>query len=423
MSNNTKQLPTNFGPLKGANANARILGPCGDTMEFWLWVEGEKILKATFTTDGCHASIASGSMAANFADGKTVDQADNIGADQILRELGGLPADHVHCPILAVKTLKAAIANYRTEKRRASGPKPGTNCAHRPSDPELKPSPIKPQGGHGILPKDEQSVRKRVSRIAFKIVVLSGKGGVGKSTVAANLACALASAGKRVGLLDVDLHGPSIPKLLGLEGAQLESTNGVAQPVVFSNQLKVVSVGFLLGNAKDAIIWRGPMKYSAIQQFLSEVEWGDLDVLVVDCPPGTGDEPLAVVQLIERPAAAVVVTTPQQVAVSDVRRSLTFCQQTGLPVLGVIENMSGYACVKCGNIAEVFKSGGGAQLAQEMGVPFLGTLPLDPQVMNSGDSGTSFVERFPDSVVARAFAGILQTVLQHIEKTPESLSK
>jgi Mrp family chromosome partitioning ATPase len=324
---------------------------------------------------------------------------------------------------LAVNTLKAAIANYRIEKRRATGPKPGTTCAHRPTDPELKSPTIKPQVGYGMPPNSEQSVRKRVSRIAFKIVVLSGKGGVGKSTVAANLACALAAAGKRVGLLDVDLHGPSIPKLLGLEGVQLEAINGVAQPVIVNNQLKVVSVGFLLNNAKDAVIWRGPMKYKAIQQFLSEVEWGELDILVVDCPPGTGDEPLAVVQLIERPAAAVVVTTPQQVAVADVRRSLTFCQQTGLPVLGVIENMSGYACPKCGNVSDIFKTGGGAQLAVEMGVPFLGSLPLDPQVMDSGDCGTSFVERFPESVVARAFDAIQQQVLQHIEKTLSSLSK
>jgi len=407
----SRQLPANFGPLKGANANARVTGPCGDTMEFWLWVAEGRILQANFTTDGCAASIASGAMTAGFADGKTLAAAEIISPDQVLRALGGLPPDHVHCPLLAVNTLQAALADYRAHPRPASGPPPGVACAPPAAAPSPA-APLQPRGGHGLLPDEEQAVRQRVSRIAHKLVVLSGKGGVGKSTVAANLAVALAAAGQQVGLLDVDVHGPSIPKLLGLEGRKPEANDEELQPISVNDRLQVMSLGFLLVNPQDAIIWRGPMKYSAIQELLSAVAWGDLDVLVIDSPPGTGDEPLAVAQLIGRPAAAIVVTTPQQLAVADVRRSITFCRQVGLPVLGLIENMSGYVCPQCGVTSALFKTGGGENLAREMKVPFLGTLPIDPQIVEAGDRGTPWIEQFADSPSARAFAGLTKSVLR-----------
>jgi ATP-binding protein involved in chromosome partitioning len=204
--------------------------------------------------------------------------------------------------------------------------------------------------------EEEHRLRQRMARIRRRLVVVSGKGGVGKSTAAANLAIALSSRGHRVGLLDVDIHGPSIPKILGCEGASPISDGQSILPVEVRDRLTLMSIGFFIGNKTDAVIWRGPMKYKVIQQFLCDVAWGDLDYLVVDCPPGTGDEPLSVAQLIGRPAAAVVVTTPQELAIADVRRCITFCQKADLPVAGVLENMSGYVCPQCGVHTDLFGS-------------------------------------------------------------------
>lgn len=243
------------------------------------------------------------------------------------------------------------------------------------------------------------------------MLVLSGKGGVGKSTVAANLAMSLALTGHRVGLLDVDIHGPSIPKLMGLEGNRPSADAAGIQPLSVSPNLKVMSIGFLLESERDAVIWRGPMKYSVIQQFLRDVAWGELDYLIIDSPPGTGDEPLSVAQLVGQPASAIVVTTPQDVAVADVRRSITFCRQVHLQVLGIVENMNGFACPHCGKTSDLFKAGGGEALASEMSVPFLGRVPLDPQVVVSGDAGTPFISRFTGSAAARAFDPMVRLIL------------
>jgi len=258
----------------------------------------------------------------------------------------------------------------------------------------------------------ELELQTRMERIGRKILVLSGKGGVGKSTVAANLAMSLAQAGKKVGLLDVDLHGPSIPKLLGLEHQHLrpDATGGIA-PIRLAENLAVVSVGLLLDSAKDAVIWRGPLKHNVIRQFLADVAWGELDFLVIDSPPGTGDEPLSVAQMVGRDARAVVVTTPQDLAISDVRRCISFCEALSLPVAGIIENMSGLICPHCGEQIDLFKVGGGENLAEEAGVPFLGRIPLDPQIVVSGDSGTAFVEQHPHSPAARAFAAAIRPIL------------
>ncbi|NLE39243.1 MAG: Mrp/NBP35 family ATP-binding protein, partial [Pirellulaceae bacterium] len=200
-------------------------------------------------------------------------------------------------------------------------------------------------------------------RIGMKLLVMSGKGGVGKSTVAANLAVSLALAGKTVGLLDVDIHGPSIPKLMGLENERLISHAGGIAPIEIGGNLKVMSIGFLVPNAADAVIWRGPMKYGVIRQFLKDVEWGTLDYLVIDAPPGTGDEPLSVAQLVGQPAGAILVTTPQELAVADVRRSVSFCEKVSLPVVGIIENMSGLICPHCHETIPLFKTGGGEALS------------------------------------------------------------
>jgi len=263
----------------------------------------------------------------------------------------------------------------------------------------------------------ELELRARMERIARKIVVLSGKGGVGKSTVAANLAVSLARVGKKVGLLDVDLHGPSIPKILGLDGQRLglDATDRIC-PMQVSENLSVVSIGLLLDGAKDAVVWRGPMKYNVIRQFLKDVAWGRLDYLVIDSPPGTGDEPLAVAQMVGTGGWAVVVTTPQDLAVSDVRRSVSFCRTLNLPVVGIVENMSGLICPHCGRRVDLFKVGGGEKLAAEMGVPFLGRIPLDPQIVASGDAGKPFVQAFADSPAARAFADAIEPILSHTDE-------
>lgn len=259
--------------------------------------------------------------------------------------------------------------------------------------------------------EEEKALQRNLARIKNKIVVLSGKGGVGKSTVATNLAQALAMAGMKTGLLDVDVHGPSIPRLLSLSGERPHVNADHLEPVNAGPNLWVMSLGFLLPSNRDAVIWRGPVKMGMIKQFLRDVTWGDLDYLVVDCPPGTGDEPLSVLQLLGPEAKAVIVTTPQGVAVDDVRRSITFCAEVGNPVLGIVENMSGHICSQCGQVDDIFGSGGGEALALEMGVPFLGKIPLDPEVVRSGDEGFAFLRVHHEGPTAQAMTKIVKPIL------------
>ena len=258
---------------------------------------------------------------------------------------------------------------------------------------------------------EQAQVRKRMASIKHKILVLSGKGGVGKSTLAVNLAVSLALAGKPTGLLDIDIHGPSVPKILNLEGEGVVPGQDGMLPVRMGENLKVMSIGFLLPSGNDAVIWRGPRKYHTIKQFLKDVDWGDLDFLIVDSPPGTGDEPLAIAQLLENADGAIVVTTPQDVALSDVRRGITFCRNVNLPVLGVVENMSGFVCPRCGERTDIFRSGGGERMAQEMKVPFLGRIPIDPQVVEACDSGQPYIQQFADSATARCFTESILPVM------------
>lgn len=260
--------------------------------------------------------------------------------------------------------------------------------------------------------KEQIDLQETLFGIRDKIVVLSGKGGVGKSSVAANLAVSLSLQGKKTGLLDVDLHGPSIPTMLGIEGKLPASAGGRIEPVAYSENLKVMSVGLLLRDQSEAVVWRGPAKHGVIKQFLVAVEWGDLDYLIVDCPPGTGDEPLSVIQLLDGAEGAIIVTTPQDVALTDVRKSVTFCRQMNLPVLGVVENMSGFVCPHCGESVDIFKSGGGSRMADEMNVPFLGRIPLDPAMVSAGDAGAPFVEHQAASPAAKAFGEIVAAVAE-----------
>ena len=255
------------------------------------------------------------------------------------------------------------------------------------------------------------AVARRMCRIKHKVIVLSGKGGVGKSTVAVNLAVAASQAGLKTGLLDVDVHGPSVPKLLGIEGARPGAAGDAIVPVEACEGLLVMSVGFLLQSRDDAVIWRGPMKHTVIRQFLADVEWGDLDLLVVDSPPGTGDEPLSVIQLIGDADGAIVVTTPQEVALAEVRKSINFARQLSLPVLGVIENMSGFVCPKCGKIRDVFSAGGGEAMAAEMNVPFLGRVPIEPGISYFGDAGIPYLNSGEDSPASEVFRAAVAAVV------------
>jgi Mrp family chromosome partitioning ATPase len=258
---------------------------------------------------------------------------------------------------------------------------------------------------------EEVEMQETLRNIRRKVVVLSGKGGVGKSSVAANLSVALSRKGLKTGLLDTDLHGPSIPTLLGLKNEIAGRDEKSMEPASFSDTLKVMSIGLLLEDQSQALIWRGPAKHGVIKELIGSVKWGELDYLVVDCPPGTGDEPLSVIQLLQDVDGAVIVTTPQDLALVDVRKSVTFCRHLNLPVIGVIENMSGYVCPHCGENADIFKSGGGEKLAEEMGVPFLGRIPLDPGMVSCGDAGQPCMVAPADTPAGRAMQEAFDKVL------------
>jgi Mrp family chromosome partitioning ATPase len=255
-----------------------------------------------------------------------------------------------------------------------------------------------------------QRLESRLCKIGQKLLVMSGKGGVGKSTMSVSLALALAKEGKKVGLLDVDLHGPSIPTMLGLNEEQIFSNDEGIVPLEFEG-IKVISIGFMIDRVDQALIMRGPMKHGAIQQFLADVNWGELDYLVIDCPPGTGDEPLSAAQLLGQGAGAVVVTTPQDVALVDVEKSISFCQELNLNLIGVIENMSGFICPHCGEVSDIFKSGGGETLSAKREVPFLGSVPLDPRMVQAGDSGKPFILEHPDAETAQALQGVARKII------------
>lgn len=263
-----------------------------------------------------------------------------------------------------------------------------------------------------------KKVAEGLKNVRRKIAVMSGKGGVGKSTVAANLALALSMRGPKVGLLDCDIHGPSIPKILGIESERATGTESAINPISAEGGIEVMSLGFLLPERDSAVIWRGPLKTRAIAQLLGDVKWGNLDYLVVDLPPGTGDEPLSIAQLIPDPDGTVIVTTPQDVALLTIRRAVNFAREVGLPVLGLIENMSGFVCPYCGREVEIFKSGGGESLASELGIPFLGKIPLDPDIVRSGEEGRPFVlERESNS--AKIFADIVDKIEKSLNERKE----
>ncbi len=262
------------------------------------------------------------------------------------------------------------------------------------------------------MARQDMAINTSLGKIRHKILVMSGKGGVGKSTVSVNLALGLARKGRKVGLMDVDLHGPDICRMLNLtqklHDEKIEQ-KGLLPPMVYSDNLKVISLEYMMENRDDAIIWRGPLKIQAIRQFIADMDWGDLDYLIIDAPPGTGDEPLTVAQTI-KDSHALVVTTPQEVSLADVRKSLNFCKHVKMEVVGMVENMSGFVCPHCNQTIEIFKTGGGEKTAADYKVRFLGRVPIDPKVVDAGDSGTPYLCSDEDTPATRAFDKVVDNV-------------
>ena len=261
------------------------------------------------------------------------------------------------------------------------------------------------------LAQQDIAINKSLGKIKNKILVMSGKGGVGKSTVAVNLALGLANRGYKVGLMDVDLHGPDVCRMLNLTGSLEPPKNpsDLVPPLVYSDNVKVVSLEYMMKDRDEAIIWRGPLKIQAIRQFVADMDWGELDYLVVDAPPGTGDEPLSVAQTIPG-VQAVVVTTPQAVALADVRKSINFCKTLEMPIAGLIENMSGFICPHCEETVDIFSSGGGEQTARDFDLPFLGRVPMDPRVVIAGDTGKPNLSSDEDTPATKAFSAVVEAI-------------
>ena len=256
----------------------------------------------------------------------------------------------------------------------------------------------------------EERLAKNLANIKNKLIVISGKGGVGKSTVAVNLAYGLAKKGQKTGIMDVDIHGPNVAKMLGIEDKKLVMSETGIEPVEVIENLKAVSLALIMEDRDQPIVWRGPLKMGVIKQFLADVHWGELDYLIVDSPPGTGDEPLSVCQLITDIDGAIVVTTPQDVAILDSRKCVGFARQLNIPFIGVLENMSGLVCPHCGEEIEMFGAGGGEKAATELAVPFLGSIPMEPDMVKAGDSGRPFVHFDKEAPVAKIMKGIIEKI-------------
>jgi ATP-binding protein involved in chromosome partitioning len=265
-----------------------------------------------------------------------------------------------------------------------------------------------------MMLEQQQLLKARMSKIKHKIAVISGKGGVGKSTVTVNLAAAFAKAGYSVGVLDADIHGPSVPRLLGLTGQQVKVGPPGAFPVPGPLGMKVISIDFFMPEEVPTI-WRGPLKMGAIRQFLQDIVWGEVDVLFIDLPPGTGDEPLSIAQLLPEIDGVVVVTMPSELSSTIVKKAITFARRLNMPIIGVVENMSGFICPHCGTKTDIFPAGGGRKMAEEAGVAFLGSIPIDPQVGAGADKGSPFVLAHPDSVAAKAFGEVVAKVEGYVK--------
>lgn len=265
--------------------------------------------------------------------------------------------------------------------------------------------------------RQADQIKQRMSKIKHKIAIISGKGGVGKSLVTVNLAIGLARNGRKgkIAILDADLTGPCIPKMMGLKGLKMEMGPDGILPTKGSGDIGVVSMDFLLPSDDAPVIWRGPLKMGAIRQFLEEVAWGDLDYLLVDLPPGTGDESLSILQLLPEMDGVIIVTIPSEVSQAVVKKAVTFARKMSVPILGIVENMSGMVCPHCGELIDVFSKGGGAKVSDEMDVELLGSIPLDPQVAADSDDGVPFIVKHPESPASKEFTQIIKKIEKKVE--------
>lgn len=264
--------------------------------------------------------------------------------------------------------------------------------------------------------KENTKIQDTLKEIGHIIIVMSGKGGVGKSTISSNIAASLSVRGYDVGIMDVDITGPNIPKMFGVESEQMRVENDTLIPVTVPPSIKIMSMAFLIPNKDAPVMWRGPIKMGAIKQFIEDVNWGQLDYLVIDMPPGTGDEALSIVQLIPKADGIIIVTTPQDVALLDSRKSLIFGIEAHIPIIGIIENMSGFICPHCGGVTTIFKSGGGETTAKEMNVQFLGRIPIEPEIVDSSDCGMPIVIKFPKSTSAKSFEDVVDKIIKTVDK-------
>ncbi len=274
------------------------------------------------------------------------------------------------------------------------------------------------------IQEQEKRIKIRMAKIKHKLAILSGKGGVGKSTITANLAIALARKGHKVGVLDIDIHGPSIPKILGMRGQELTTgrLEGVGIfPAKGPLDIKVISMDFLLPDDETPVIWRGPMKMGAIRQFLADVAWGELDFLFIDIPPGTGDEPLSLMQLLPDITGVIVVTAPSEVSQIVVKRAVGFTRELHVPVVGIIENMSGFVCPKCGAEFDILGTGGGQKISERLGIPFLGKIPIDQRICEDSDRGTPFVIERAETPAAKAFMRVVDKVEEYLKNRGHEL--
>ena len=263
----------------------------------------------------------------------------------------------------------------------------------------------------------DQMIKENMAKIKHKVIIMSGKGGVGKSTVSTSLAFELAKNGRKVGILDTDIHGPSLGKMLGIEGKFImPSEKGNTLIPIEAYGIKIVTMASLLQDSDAPVIWRGPLKMGAIKQFLGEIEWGELDYLIIDSPPGTGDEPLSVCQLIPEADGSIIVTTPQDVALIDSRKTVRFSEALKIPVLGIVENMAGLKCPHCGEPINLFKIGGGEKAAENMQLTFLGRIPIEPEIVESCDNGNAYVYDFADQEAAKSLHEIANKIMEKVEK-------
>ena len=266
------------------------------------------------------------------------------------------------------------------------------------------------------MQEQEKRIKTRMAKIKYKLAILSGKGGVGKSTITSNLAIALARKGYKVGVLDVDIHGPSIPKILGIRGRELATGPPGIFPAKGALDIRVISMDFLLPDDETPVILRGPMKTGVIRQFLSDVVWGDLDFLLIDLPPGTGDEPLSIMQLIPDIDGILMITAPSEVSQIVVKRAIGFTRELHVPLVGIVENMAKFTCPKCGTEFDIFGADGGQKISDELNVPFLGKIPIDQRICEDSDKGTPFVIEHTDTPAAKAFVQIVDKIEEFLKQ-------